>query len=174
MYATRVFFGVDFYACVKQLTFGELFQEENACHEITAYRFSGAGSLGRSGRYRVARADGDPCLPQLAPPAVDGCYGKALAGRRLFLGFYTGFAARGGRWHIAGNAAEHSLDGRAVLEDGHAAHRNGFLRGQFEQRVANVGQCDAGALGDIRIEQLAVFFQVQEDGIGVHVVSFQE
>ena len=168
------YFGVDFCGCVKQLTIGKPFREENGCHEVTANRLFGVDSLGRSRRYRVARADGDPRLPQLAPPVVAGVAAKGVAGRRLFLGFYTRFAARGGRRHVAGNAAEHPLDGRAVLEDGHAAHRNGFLRGQFEQRVANVGQGDAGALGDIRIEQLAVFFQVQEDGIGVHVVSLQE
>lgn len=93
-------FGVDFCGCVKQLTFGKLFWEENACHEVIAYRLFGVDSLGRSRRYRVARADGDPRLPQLAPPAVAGVTANGVAGRRLFLGFYTGFAARGGRRHV--------------------------------------------------------------------------
>ena len=65
-----MFLGVDFCDCVKQLTCGNQFRGENGFHEVTADRLFGTGSLGCSRRYRVARADGDPCLSQLAPFAV--------------------------------------------------------------------------------------------------------
>lgn len=70
----KAFLGVDFCDCVKQLTCGNRFREENGCHEVTADRLFSTGSLGRSRRYRVARADGDSCLSQLAPFAVVDCH----------------------------------------------------------------------------------------------------
>lgn len=86
----------------------------------------------------------------------------------MLSGFDAWLTARCGRRHETGDSAEQALNGGAILEGGHAAHRNGLFCLQFLQRETNIGQRNPRAFCNIRVEQLAVLFQVGEDGFGVH------
>ncbi|WP_226461866.1 hypothetical protein [Quatrionicoccus australiensis] len=77
-------------------------------------------------------------------------------------------SARRSGWHVTGNTAKQTFDGFAILEYGHAAHGNGFLGREFLQTGAHVCQRDPGFCRDIGIKQLAVFFQMGENCVGVH------